>query len=197
MNGRKIEDLILAELEKGAAREGLDIVSVEVTGPASHPTLRIRLDLDGDDAIDMDRVTKATPWVSSVVEALDPFPGAYELEVSSPGIDRPLRRPRDFAAFVGENAEVAVREAVEGRRSLEGEIVSADEASVRLRTAAGEVEVPFENVKSARLKPDFARILAEAKKAEKAARAAGAADGAVIDPDSDDEDDDGSEDDVE
>ena len=197
MNGRKIEDLILAELERSAAREGLDIVSVEVTGPASHPTLRIRLDLDGDDAIDMDRVTKATPWVSSVVEALDPFPGAYELEVSSPGIDRPLRRPRDFAAFVGENAEVAVREAVEGRRSLEGEIVSADEASVRLRTAAGEVEVPFENVKSARLKPDFARILAEAKKAEKAARAAGAADGAVIDPDSDDEDDGGSEDDVE
>ena len=197
MNGRKIEDLILAELERGAAREGLDIVSVEVTGPASHPTLRIRLDLDGDDAIDMDRVTKATPWVSSVVEALDPFPGAYELEVSSPGIDRPLRRPRDFAAFVGENAEVAVREAVVGRRSLEGEIVSADEASVRLRTAAGEVEVPFENVKSARLKPDFARILAEAKKAEKVARAAGAADGAVIDPDSDDEDDDGSADDVE
>ena len=170
MNGRKIEDHVLAELEKGAAREGLDVVSVEVTGPASHPTLRVRLDVEGGAAIDMDRVAGATPWVSSVVEALDPFPGAYELEVSSPGVDRPLRRPRDFAAFVGENAEVALVEAIGGRRSLEGEIVRADGASARLRTAEGEVDVPFPNVRSARLKPDFAKIMAQAKKAGKAAR---------------------------
>lgn len=178
----KVEELVLEALEKEAAGQGLDIVSVEVSGPAAHPTLRVRVDELEGGPIDMDRVTAATPWVSEVVEALDPFPGAYELEVSSPGIERPLRRARDFAAHVGERAEVAAREPVDGRRSWTGEIVAADDAAVTLHVDGVEYAVPLELVRQAKLKPDFDAIFAAAKKAEKAAKAAGASpDGAEAD----------------
>ena len=84
----KADELVLEALEAHAAERGLDIVDVEVAGPASHPTLRVRIDNLEGDTIDMDTVCAQTAWVSEVVERLDPFAGAYELEVSSPEIGR-------------------------------------------------------------------------------------------------------------
>lgn len=170
MAGLKTEELILAALEEGAAERGLDIVCVEVAGPAAHPTLRVRIDLL-EGTIDMDAVTLHTAWVSEVVEALDPFPGAYELEVSSPGIERPLRRPGDFVRFEGERCELATREAIDGRRTWAGTIVGADEQTVTLNVDGADRAIPFALVKQAKLKPDFEQIMAAAKKAEKEARA--------------------------
>lgn len=173
MAGLKTDELILAALEEGAAEHGLDIVSVEVSGPAAHPTLRVRIDLLEGGPIDMDAVTLHTAWVSEVVEALDPFPGAYELEVSSPGIDRPLRRASDFARFAGERAEVVLREALDGRRSFTGAIVSATDDTVRIDVDGTVFELPVSGMKQAKLKPDFDKIMAAAKKAEKEAKARG------------------------
>ncbi len=169
MADAKVEALVLEALEREAAGRGLDIVSVEVSGPAAHPTLRVRIDELEGGPIDMERVTAATPWVSEVVEALDPFPGAYELEVSSPGIERPLRRARDFAAHLGARAEVVAREPVDGRRSWIGEILASDEGSVTLGVDGRACAIPLDLVRQARLKPDFDAIMAAAKKAEKKA----------------------------
>lgn len=180
-----IEEQVLAALEAGAAEQGLDVVSVEVSGPAGHPTLRVRVDLVDGTPIDMDRVTAATPWVAGVVEELDPFPGSYELEVSSPGIDRPLRRAADFARFAGERAEVATRAEVAGRHSFTGTIVAAGDASVTVDVDGTSYELPLAEVKRAKLKPDFDQIMAAAKKAAKEAEARGEFD---LDDDADDED---------
>lgn len=169
MAGLKTDELILTALEEGAAEQGLDIVSVELSGPANHPTLRVRIDLLEGGLIDMDRVTASTPWVSEVVETLDPFPGSYELEVSSPGIERPLRRACDFARFAGERAEVVTREPVENRRNFTGTIVSAGEEAVVIEVDGTAYEVALGLVKTAKLKPDFDKIFAAAKKAAKEA----------------------------
>ena len=171
MTGPTIDQRVLEALEQGAADQGLDIVDVELSGPGSHPTLRVRIDLLEGGPIDMDRVTACTPWVSEVVEALDPIAGSYELEVSSPGIDRPLRRPSDFARFVGERAEVSSVEPVDGRRSWTGEIVGADDEAVTLEVDGASFAIPFAAIKKAKLKPDYEKLMAEAKKAAKAAKA--------------------------
>lgn len=165
-----IEESVLAALEAKAPAEGLDVVSVEVGGPTVHPTLRVRIDTLDDAAIDMERVAAATPWVSSVVEELDPFPGAWELEVSSPGIDRPLRRKDHFESCVGERVEVSAREAIDGRRSWVGELVAVSDDSVTVRVDGTDCEIAFASIKQAKLKPDFDKILAAAKKAEKEAK---------------------------
>ena len=171
MANAKAEELVLTALEEGAAEQGLDIVSVEVCGPADHPTLRVRVDLLEGGPIDMERVTAATPWVSEVVEALDPFPGAYELEVSSPGVERPLRRARDFAARLGERVEVVLQEPRDGRRSWTGEVASVEGDEVRVDADGQTLAFTVSELKSAKVKPDFATIFAEAKKAEKAEKA--------------------------
>ena len=170
MAAHKVEGPILEALEAGADEQELDIVSVEVGGPADHPTLRVRIDVLEDGPIDMERVAAATPWVSEVVEALDPFPGSYELEVSSPGVERPLRRARDFAARIGERVEVVLEAPVDGRRSWTGEVAGVDGEEVALAVDGQTVVFAVPAMKSAKLKPDFDALFAEAKKAEKAKR---------------------------
>ena len=170
MAASKIEESVLAALEASAAEQGLDIVDVELSGPGSHPTLRVRIDVLTDGPIDMDRVAAATPWVSGIVEALDPIAGSYELEVSSPGVDRPLRRPADFARFVGERAEITSVEPVDDRRSWTGTLVGTDDVAVTIEVDGASYAVPFAMIKKAKLKPDYEQLLADAKKAAKAAK---------------------------
>lgn len=156
---------ILRALEEEGSEQGLDVVDVEIAGPKSRPTLRVRLDaLEG--VVDMDRIADATPWVSDVVDRLDLIAGPFDLEVSSPGLDRPLRRERDFARFAGERAEVRLSVESDGRRSLTGAIVSAADGLVAFEVDGERVEVPLDAIRSARLKPDYAKIMAEAKKAQ-------------------------------
>lgn len=168
MAGLKADELALAALEEGAADQGLDIVDVELSGPGSHPTLRVRVDLLEGGPIDMDRVTACTSWVSEVVETLDPIDGPYELEVSSPGVDRPLRRPCDFARFAGELVEVSACEPIEGRKAWTGTIGEVDDEGFVLHAEGIDVRMPFCVVKRAKIKPDYDKIMAEAKKAAKA-----------------------------
>lgn len=170
---------ILDALESAAGEEGLDIVDVEVAGPAGHPVVRVRIDTLDDTPIDMNEVVARTPWVSQVVEDLDPFPGAWELEVSSPGLDRPLRKAADFERFRGEQVEVATVEKIDGRNRTSGELMGLRDGSVVLKVDGGEWAAPLEKVKSARIKPDFAKIFAQAKDAE--------ADGELLAPDGEDE----------
>ena len=100
----KLEQDIIDALEESAGLHGIDIVDVEVVGATKAPCIRVRLDKLEGDPINLDEVTAQTAWVSDTVEALDPISSAYTLEVSSPGMKRPLRRPSDFARFEGEDA---------------------------------------------------------------------------------------------
>ena len=103
----KVEQSIIDALEAVAADHGVDIVDVEVVGATKAPCVRVRIDnLDGE-SISLDEVTAQSSWVSDVVEGLDPISSSYTLEVSSPGMARPLRRPSDFQKFIGERCELS------------------------------------------------------------------------------------------
>ena len=102
---------------------GLDCYDVEISGGSGAPTLRIMVTREG--GIDLEAVTEATRVVSPVVDELDAIAGAYTLEVSSPGLERPLRRPEHFAAARG--CEVSFKVRVDGSlRRLHGVVAEAD-----------------------------------------------------------------------
>ena len=151
----KVEQDIIDALEARAAEHGIDIVDVEVVGATKAPCVRVRLDKLEGDPINLDEVTAQTAWVSEAVEALDPISSAYTLEVSSPGMKRPLRRPSDFARFVGEDVELTTT-AMQGRRSYKGTIAQATDTQGTLELEGEDpATISYDEVKKCVLKPVF------------------------------------------
>ncbi|MDN0068098.1 ribosome maturation factor RimP [Collinsella ihumii] len=151
----KLEQDIIDALEAVAPEHGIDIVDVEIVGATKAPCVRVRIDrLDGE-GISLDEVTAQNAWVSDAVEKLDPISGSYTLEVSSPGMARPLRRPSDFKRYIGSAVEL-VTTATEGRRKFKGTIAATDEQAVTLELEDGEqVSIPHGDVKKCALKPVY------------------------------------------
>lgn len=152
-----LEQRIIDALEPAAATHGIDVIDVEVTGATKAPCIRIRLDnLDGT-PISLDEVTAQNAWVNKLVEDLDPIAGPYTLEVSSPGMARPLRRPADFKRFEGEAVELTTT-ATEGRRKFKGSIQAATDTEVTLTLNDGtdiQTTIPYSEIKKCVLKPVY------------------------------------------
>jgi ribosome maturation factor RimP len=89
--------------------------------------------------------------ISAKLDVEDPLPEAYTLEVSSPGIDRPLVRPADYVRFAGHVAKVESREPVAGQRRFTGRILGADDTTLRLAIETGEIELPIAAIARAKL----------------------------------------------
>ena len=105
----------------------LELIDVEVRSGV------VLVTVDGEGGVDLDALTQANRAVSNVLDEHDPFPGRYTLEVSSPGVERPLRTPDHFARAVGEKVTVKTRPQVEGDRRLTGTLVSSDDEGLVLR----------------------------------------------------------------
>ena len=127
---------------------GLELVEVTFRRGPGRRLLRVTVDREG--GVDLDAIAEVSERVSRRLDLEGFAPGPYELEVSSPGVERPLREPRDFGRRVGEPVLVRTVRPVDGSRTHRGRIVAADERSVRLATEAGERELSFEDVASAR-----------------------------------------------
>lgn len=124
-----LAERIEALLAPVAVREGFELVAVETAGATKRPVVRVLLDREG--GIDIDAIVAANRWISEVLDAEDPVKGAYELEVSSPGVDRPLRKITDFERFAGQTAVVKTTP-VEGRGTFTGTITGTDGDAVLL-----------------------------------------------------------------
>ncbi len=147
---------ILEALEIAGSSHEVDIVDVEVVGATKAPTVRVRIDwLDEEkDPISLDEVAAQTKWVSDVIDLIDPFPGSYTLEVSSPGLDRPLRRERDFERFAGEQVALTTN-AVEGRKRFSGELLGMRDGAVAILTDEGEQTFALAEIRRCTIKPTF------------------------------------------
>lgn len=145
------EKNLLELLEAQAQQAGYDIVDLEVVGTSKAPCVRVRIDTLGDVPINLDEVAEATPWVSSVIEAADPFQDSYTLEVSSPGVDRPLRRKSDFERFLGSRAEVRTISSIDGgnRRACTGTIQEVSDQGVRIATEDEVFDLAFDDISKA------------------------------------------------
>ncbi len=120
-----VEELIPV-LEPVLAAADLELVDVEQRSGV----LLVTVDRPG--GVDLEALTEANRAVSSILDELDPIPGRYALEVSSPGVERTLRTPAHFAKAVGESVTVKTRPQVPGDRRLRGRLVAADEAGLEL-----------------------------------------------------------------
>lgn len=144
------EQKLLSALEPRAAQEGVEIVTLEVVGAKKSPTIRVYIDTEK--GVSFDELSSAQAWINDIMDEIDPFPGAYMLEVSSPGIDRPLRTLEHFARFVGETAQVKTVSPVDGRSAWTGEIAGVEGESVVLDVEGERVTLPLNGIKRAHLK---------------------------------------------
>ena len=149
----KAVDRIETALEPVAASNGLELVAVELAGAKHKPIVRVYL--DKEDGITLDEVAEANAWVGEALDALGEPAGPYTLEVSSPGIERPLRKAADFQRFAGSRAEVRTFAARDGRKQYTGTISSADAEAVTLDVDGAEVRLAYDDVSKARLTVDI------------------------------------------
>lgn len=129
---------------------GLELLGVEL-GREGHRQI-LWVYIDHADGVSIDHCAQVSPELSAALDVDDPIPGAYELRVSSPGLDRPLMSNACFSAQVGREAVVQLATPLQGRRKFTGEILEADGEAVRLRCADGEHAVPLDAIQRARLR---------------------------------------------
>lgn len=131
----EIENRILSLVEPEAKAMGLEIVRVRLTG-AQTPVLQIMAER-ADGSMTVEECAKLSRRVSPVLDAEDPISGEYTLEVSSPGIDRPLTRAGDFARWAGHEVKVEIGVPVDGRRRFHGHIAGETDGVATLELKDG------------------------------------------------------------
>lgn len=145
---------IAAELaEELAGPLGLEIVDVEFRREAGGRVLRVFIDKPG--GVTLDDCQALSQELSRKLDEVDPIEESYSLEVSSPGIERPLTKPRDYERFAGELVHVRTFGPIGGRRNFQGKLIGLDGDDVVLRLEDGDVRIPLAQVARARLVAQF------------------------------------------
>lgn len=146
-----LEGRILALIEPSLDAMGYAIVRVQLGG-GQRPVLQIMAERRDDVAMSVDDCATISRAVSALLDVEDPIRDAYTLEVSSPGIDRPLTRRPDFNRFAGFEARIETGLAVDGRRRFKGLLLGMDaDGLVKIREDATEFAVPFNAIQRAKL----------------------------------------------
>jgi ribosome maturation factor RimP len=141
----------ITELIEPTLRDlGLELVRVLVSG-GQRPTLQIMVERGDHAPTTLDDCAAASHAVSALLDVADPLPGAYRLEVTSPGIDRPLVRRADYERFAGFEARLETELPIEGRRRFRGRLLGVADDRVRLALPEGEQSIPLDAIKKAKL----------------------------------------------
>lgn len=139
-------------IEPEAKALGLALVRVAMFGGKTDPTLQIMAERPDTRQLDLADCEALSRRISDVLDAKDPIEESYRLEVSSPGIDRPLTRPQDYSDWSGFDARVKLGQPVAGRKQFDGRIVARDGDEVRFDVnKVGEITVPLTGIASAKL----------------------------------------------
>lgn len=145
-----LEERVIELAEPAAAALGLRLVRVRISG-LRRKQLQIMAEREADGGMSLEDCEALSHALSPVLEAADPIPDEYVLEVSSPGIDRPLVRLEDFARFEGHEAKLETVGMIGGRRRFKGTLAGVADGLVRIETQDGPFDVPFDQIGEARL----------------------------------------------
>jgi ribosome maturation factor RimP len=151
-----LHDRLIAQVEPVLKDAGYELVEIEFVPGAGGGTLRVYIDIpegDSPEGIDLDDCAAASHLISDLLDADDPFPGAYSLEVSSPGLDRVLRTPEHFARFVDNRVKVELRVPRDGRKRYTGMLRRADGESIEMDVDNFSVSIKLAEISRARLAP--------------------------------------------
>ncbi|HEX3064449.1 MAG TPA: ribosome maturation factor RimP [Candidatus Polarisedimenticolia bacterium] len=130
---------------------GYELVRVHYGSGSGRPTLQIMAERLDRQPMTVDDCAEISRNLSAILDVEDPLDDAYLLEVSSPGIDRPLVRPQDYERFAGFEARVELTRPIEGRRRFRGRIGELADGTVRIIESAGEYRLPLEQIDKAKL----------------------------------------------
>ncbi len=129
---------------------GYELVGVEFLGGDSYGTLRIYI--DREQGVSLDDCAAISHQISGILDVEEPIRQAYDLEVSSPGIDRPLFKLADFERFTGETAKIKLAIALEGRKNFKGRLQGvADAKVIKIEVDGEEFSLPFADIARANL----------------------------------------------
>jgi ribosome maturation factor RimP len=143
---KRVETIIAPALED----LGFDLVRVQVSG-AQQRVLQIMAERADDGTMTVEDCAVISRSVSALLDVEDPIKGSYTLEVSSPGLDRPLTRAKDFTRFAGLEARVELSQPMDGQKRFRGRIEGQSNGTVRLDTKGAMVEIPFTDIERAKL----------------------------------------------
>lgn len=139
-------------LQPGAEALGYELVAVELSGG---DTSIVRIYIDAPDGITVTDCAKASRQFSAILDVEDPISNRYTLEVSSPGLDRPLAKPEHFIAVVGSEVKIKMATLVNGRRRFTGELVEATEEFAVVEVDGEQTELLYNEMDRARLVPVY------------------------------------------
>lgn len=148
---------IAALLAPTVASMQLELLGVEFAPSGAHALLRLYIDAPAR-AVTVDDCEAVSREVSAVLDVEDPIASHYTLEVSSPGIDRPLFTAAQFARYRGEQVKLALHVPVGGRRRVQGAILAVDGEDIVLRVGEEDLRLQHANIDKARLVPDWAAL---------------------------------------
>jgi ribosome maturation factor RimP len=142
--GRSMENELQTDIEArlGNLEPEVEVLMVERTGPEA-----LRLYIDHPGGVDIELCERVTGHLRDLLER-------YSLEVSSPGVDRPLAKPEHFRRYLGRRIRVRTREAIGGQRNFTGTLTAADERGVQVDPGDGEVSIPHERIRRSNLIPE-------------------------------------------
>jgi len=160
---RRIEEIVAPTVV------GMGFELVRVAMSKGGGTLQIMIEPADGSAMDVEACATLSRALSAVLDVEDPMPGAYTLEVSSPGIDRPLTREKDYLRWTGHVARMETTEPIEGRRRFKGTLLGLENGTIRLKLEDGkEADVPLRSVSRAKLELTDA-LLDEHRRAQEGA----------------------------
>ena len=144
------------ELAKPLAQtQGLEIIDIEFRSEGSRGGRVLRLYLDKYGGPNMDELSQVSRELSGLLDEQDFVEGAYTLEVSSPGINRPLKLPEHFRRFLGKRVRVRTRELIQGRRSFLGPLLEVFPDKIALNQDGARIEIPFALIEKSNYEHDW------------------------------------------
>lgn len=139
-------------LQPGAQALGYELVAVELSGG---DTSIVRIYIDTPNGITVDDCAKASRQFSAILDVEDPISNRYTLEVSSPGMDRPLAKPKHFQDVIGQDVKIKMITLIDGRRRFTGELIEANNEFAVVEVDGEQTELPYNEMDKARLVPVF------------------------------------------
>jgi ribosome maturation factor RimP len=169
-----LRERLIGLIEPVVVSLGYELVDIEYIAAGGDATLRVYIDWPGGEppvgwvapgdeenrsfeGIGVEDCEKVSREVSTLLDAEDPVPAAYSLEVSSPGMDRILRTPAHFQRFVGERVHVELKQAREGRKRYTGQMTLVDGEQIELSVDGEPVAMGLAEIGKARLAPDWSK----------------------------------------
>ena len=151
--GQSIEKTVSEIAEPVVATKGLELVGVEYNKEGENWILRVFIDQDG--GISLDDCEEVSQELSAKLDLIDPIDKSYLLEVSSPGLDRPLNSDDDFIRFSGEKVDISTYAPVNGKKEWSGILLVLEEDKIKLEVEGEEVLIPRSKVAQTKLAVEF------------------------------------------